>query len=259
MSVESPPSPFDLAGRTAVVTGARRGIGRAVSVALAKAGADIVGVSASLEPDGGEVGRAVRGTGRAFRGYRCDFGDRSAVHGLVRELERDVNRIDILVNNAGTIERTPAAEHPDAMWDRVLEVNLSAQFVLTRETGKRMIAQGSGKIVFIASLLSFQGGVNVPGYVASKSGVAGLAKALANEWAPRGVNVNAIAPGYIRTDNTQALQDDATRSQQIVERIPAGRWGSAEDLTGAVVFLCAPASDYIHGVILPVDGGWMGR
>jgi 2-deoxy-D-gluconate 3-dehydrogenase len=259
MNVESPPSPFDLAGRTAVVTGARRGIGRAVSVALAKAGADIVGVSASLEPDGGEVGRAVRATGRAFRGYRCDFGDRSAVYGLVGELERDVDRIDILVNNAGTIERAPAAEHPDAMWDRVLAVNLSAQFVLTRETGRRMIDQGNGKIVFIASLLSFQGGVNVPGYAASKSGVAGLTKALANEWAARGVNVNAIAPGYIRTDNTQALQDDAGRSTQIVERIPAGRWGAAEDLTGAVVFLCAPASDYIHGVILPVDGGWMGR
>ncbi len=230
-----------------------------MSVALAKAGADIVGVSASLEEDGGEVSRAVRETGRAFRGYRCDFGDRGAVHALARSLERDIGRIDILVNNAGTIERTPAAEHPDAMWDRVLEVNLTAQFVLTRETGRRMIAQGSGKIVFIASLLSFQGGVNVPGYAASKSGVAGLTKALANEWAASGVNVNAVAPGYIRTDNTQALQDDATRARQIVERIPAGRWGSAEDLAGAVVFLCAPASDYVHGVILPVDGGWMGR
>ena len=259
MSVPSPHSPFDLSGRTAVVTGARRGIGRAVSVALANAGADIVGVSASLEEDGGEVGRAVRATGRTFRGYRCDFGDRGAVAGLLGELERDVSRIDILVNNAGTIERTPAAEHPDAMWDRVLEVNLRAQFVLTREVGKRMLAQGNGKIVFVASLLSFQGGVNVPGYTASKSGVAGLTKALANEWAARGVNVNAVAPGYIRTDNTQALQDDATRSKQILERIPAGHWGAAEDLAGAVVFLCAPASDYIHGVILPVDGGWMGR
>ncbi len=259
MSVESTQPAFDLTGRTAVVTGARRGIGAAVSVALAKAGADIVGVSASLEPDGGEVGHAVRASGRAFRGYRCDFADRSAVHGLIRELERDVNRIDILVNNAGTIERAPAADHLDAMWDRVLEVNLSAQFVLTREIGRRMIAQSNGKIVFIASLLAFQGGINVPGYAASKSGVAGLTKALANEWAGRGVNVNAVAPGYIRTDNTQALQDDATRSKQIVERIPAGRWGAAEDLTGAVVFLCAPASDYIHGVILPVDGGWMGR
>ena len=174
-------------------------------------------------------------------------------------LGRDVARIDVLVNNAGTIERKPAAEHPDALWDRVLEVNLSSQFVLTRGIGARMLDQGRGKIVFIASLLSFQGGVNVPGYSASKGGLALLTKALANEWASRGVNVNAVAPGYIRTDNTRALQDDPERSAQILERIPAGRWGEAGDLAGAILFLCSAASDYVNGVILPVDGGWLGR
>lgn len=250
---------FDLDGKTAVVTGARRGIGRAAALALAAAGADIVGVSASLERDGGELARAVEAAGRSFRGYRCDFAERAAVYDLIADLARDVPRIDILVNNAGTIERRPAAEHPDELWDRVLEVNLTAPFVLTREVGKRMLEQGSGKIVFVASLLAFQGGVNVPGYAASKSGVATLAKALANEWAARGVNVNAVAPGYIRTDNTQALQEDPARFAQILERIPAGRWGEADELAGAIVFLCAPASDYVNGVVLPVDGGWLGR
>ena len=250
---------FDLAGTTAVVTGCRRGIGRAAALALAAAGADIVGVSASLEPDGGVVGLEVEALGRSFRGYRCDFAERAAVHELVAALGRDVARIDVLVNNAGTIERKPAAEHPDALWDRVLEVNLSSQFVLTRGIGARMLDQGRGKIVFIASLLSFQGGVNVPGYSASKGGLALLTKALANEWASRGVNVNAVAPGYIRTDNTRALQDDLERSAQILERIPAGRWGEAGDLAGAILFLCSAASDYVNGVILPVDGGWLGR
>ena len=252
-------SRFSLAGKTAVVTGARRGIGRAAALALAAAGADIVGVSASLEPDGGNVGLGVRAAGRSFRGYRCDFADRAAVYRLVGDLAGEVPRIDVLVNNAGTIERRPAAEHPDELWDRVLEVNLSAPFVLTREFGKRMLEQGSGKVVFVASLLAFQGGVTVPGYAASKSGVAALTKALANEWAASGGNVNAVAPGYIRTDNTQALQDDPIRSTQILERIPAGRWGEADDLAGAIVFLCSAASDYVNGVILPVDGGWMGR
>jgi 2-dehydro-3-deoxy-D-gluconate 5-dehydrogenase len=175
------------------------------------------------------------------------------------EATSEAPRIDILVNNAGTIERAPAAEHSDELWDRVLEVNLTAPFVLTRELGKRMLEHGSGKIVFVASLLSFQGGVTVPGYAASKSGIAALTKALANEWAARGVNVNAVAPGYIRTDNTRALQDDSVRSRQILDRIPAGRWGEATDLAGAIVFLSSAASDYVNGVILPVDGGWMGR
>jgi 2-deoxy-D-gluconate 3-dehydrogenase len=228
---------FDLNGKRALVTGARRGIGLAAARALAAAGAEVVGVSAS----GGD--------------FVCDFGDRQAVYALVEQLPQ----VDILVLNAGTIERRPAAEHGDDLWDRVLEVNLTAPFVLARELGRRMVERGSGKIIFTASLLSFQGGVNVPGYAASKGGIALLTKALANEWASQGVNVNAIAPGYIATDNTQALQDDAERSRQIVERIPAGRWGTADDLGGAFVFLASSASDYVHGVVLPVDGGWLGR
>jgi 2-deoxy-D-gluconate 3-dehydrogenase len=251
--------PFDLSGRTALVTGCRRGIGRAAALALAQAGADVVGVSAALEDDGGEVGAGVVAAGRRFRAYRCDIGDRDDLYAFVRDVSDAFPRIDILVLNAGTIARRSAIEHDDAMWDRVLEVNLSAQFLLARELGRRMVEQGSGKIVFVASLLAFQGGVTVPGYAASKGGVAQLTKALANEWASLGVNVNAIAPGYIRTDNTQALQDDETRSRQILERIPAGRWGVPEDLGGAFVFLASPASDYVHGVVLPVDGGWLGR
>ncbi len=255
MSVPS----FDLFGRVALVTGCRRGIGKAAAVAFAAAGADVVGVSASLEPDGGAVAAAVEAHGRTFRGYRCDFADRAAVHELARTLRSDLPRVDVLVNNAGTIARAPAAEHPDELWDRVLEVNLSAQFVLTRELGSDMLARGEGKIVFVASMLSFQGGISVPGYAASKSGVAGLTRALANEWAGRGVNVNAVAPGYVRTDNTRALQDDAERQTQILARIPAGRWGMPEDIAGAVVFLGSSAADYVHGAILPVDGGWLAR
>ena len=250
---------FDLAGTTALVTGCRRGIGKAAALALAAAGADVVGVSVSLEPDGGDVGREVEALGRTFRGYRCDFADRAAVHGLVDALQAEVPRIDVLVNNAGTIARKPAAEHPDELWDRVLEVNLSSQFVLTRGIGTSMLERGRGKIVFVASLLSFQGGVNVPGYSASKGGIALLTKALANEWAARGVNVNAVAPGYIRTDNTQALQDDQVRAERILDRIPAGRWGEPGDIAGAIVFLSSAASEYVNGVILPVDGGWLGR
>jgi 2-deoxy-D-gluconate 3-dehydrogenase len=250
---------FDLTGKTALVTGCRRGIGRTAARALAAAGADIVGVSAALEDDGGEVGREVRATGRTFRGYRCDLGDREATARFLVELQRDVGRVDVLVNNAGTIARHPAADHPDDAWDRVVEVNLRAPFVLSRELGRRMLAQGSGKIVFVASLLSFQGGITVPGYAASKGGVAQLVKALANEWAGRGVNVNAVAPGYIRTDNTRALQEDELRSEQILQRIPAGRWGEPDDLAGAFVFLASRASDYVHGIVLPVDGGWLGR
>ena len=251
-------TPFDLSGRTAVVTGARRGIGLAMAEALARAGADIVGVSANLEPIGSEVERRVRAAGRRFVAVRADLGDRTDVHRLAGELEAH-QPIDILVNNGGTIARSPAVDHTDDVWDRVLEVNLTSQFVLTREIGRRMVSRGHGKIIFTASLLSFQGGINVPAYTASKSAVAGLTKALANEWAPHGVNVNAIAPGYIATDNTQALRDDPDRSQSILARIPAGRWGRADDLGGATVFLSAPASDYLHGVVLPVDGGWLGR
>ena len=251
-------SSFDLSGRTALVTGCRRGIGRAAAVALAEAGADIVGVSASLE-DGSEVAAAVEERGRSFRGYRCDFADRAAVYDLVSSVRDDVPLLDIVVNNAGTIARAPAAEHVDELWDRVLEVNLTAQFVLTRELGRDMLERGGGKIVFVASLLSFQGGITVPGYAASKSGVAGLTKAFANEWARRGINVNAVAPGYVRTDNTQALQDDPDRYEQILVRIPAGRWADPEDIAGAIVFLSSSAADYVHGVVLPVDGGWLAR
>jgi 2-dehydro-3-deoxy-D-gluconate 5-dehydrogenase len=250
-------SPFDLSGRTALVTGCSRGIGKAIATALAAAGADIVGVSASLGSES-EVASAVEAHGRSFRAYRCDLGDRAAVYDLVAEVRRDAE-VDILVNNAGTIARAPAAEHPDEMWDRVLEVNLSGQFVLSRELGREMLARGRGKIVFVASLLSFQGGITVPGYTASKSGIAGLTKALANEWAGRGVNVNAVAPGYVRTDNTQALQEDAARYEQILVRIPAGRWADPEDIAGPVVFLSSAAADYVHGTILAVDGGWLGR
>ena len=250
---------FRLDGQTALVTGCKRGIGRAVAVALAEAGADVVGVSATLEADGGDVGREVRAAGRSFRGYACDFGDRTALYAFNRKVRADVPRIDILVNNAGTIRRRPAADHPDEDWDAVLQVNLSSQFVLTRELGKEMLARGAGKVVFTASLLTFQGGITVPGYAASKGGIGQLTKALANEWAGRGVNVNAIAPGYIATDNTAALQADGERSASILSRIPAGRWGTPADLAGAVVFLCSPAAAYVHGTILPVDGGWLGR
>jgi len=248
---------FSLAGTTAVVTGASRGIGFAMATALARAGADIIGVSATLAASGSAIEAAVTAAGRSFEGLACDFADPAAVDALGATLAtRDV---DILVNNAGTIERAPAAEHPLELWDRVVQVNLSSQFRLTQALARPMLARGRGKIIFTASLLSFQGGINVPGYTAAKSGIAGLTKALANEWAPRGVNVNAIAPGYIATDNTQALRADPARSSAILERIPAGRWGDADDLAGATVFLASRASDYVSGVVLPVDGGWLGR
>jgi len=255
----APPSPFDLTGRLAVVTGARRGIGLGMATALAAAGADVVGVSARLEADGGDVGRAVEALGREFLGLRADFADRTAVLALAERLCGLDRPVDILVNNAGTIARAPAVDYPDAEWDRVLEVDLTSQFVLARRIGADMVHRGHGKIIFTASLLSFQGGINVAAYTAAKSAIAGLTKALANEWAPRGVNVNAIAPGYIATDNTRALQDDADRSRSILDRIPAGRWGRPDDLGGATVFLASPASNYVHGTVLPVDGGWLGR
>jgi 2-deoxy-D-gluconate 3-dehydrogenase len=250
-------TPFDLTGKTAVVTGASRGIGLAIAEALAHAGADIIGVSANVELNGSLVQRRVEAAGREFTALRVDFTDRAAVIELGAQLT--TAGVDILVNNAGTIERASAADHPLEMWDRVLSVNLDSQFVLTQAVGRSMIARGHGKIIFTASLLSFQGGVNVPGYAASKSALAGLTKALANEWTALGVNVNAIAPGYIATDNTQALQDDPERSRSIVDRIPAGRWGRPGDLGGAAVFLASAASDYVSGITLPVDGGWLGR
>lgn len=250
---------FDLTGKTALVTGCKRGIGRGMAEALADAGADIIGVSASLELTGSDVEKAVNALGRQFSAYQCDFADRSAVAAFAATVINDHPQIDILVNNAGTIKRAPAADHPDEFWDEVIEVNLSAQFVLTREIGRGMVTRGSGKVIFTASLLSFQGGITVPGYSASKGGIGQLTMAFANEWAARGVNVNAIAPGYINTDNTEALRNDPDRSKAILERIPAGRWGVPDDFAGPVVFLASQASNYMHGAIMTVDGGWMGR
>ena len=250
---------FSLVGKTALVTGCKRGIGKAMAEGLAEAGADIIGVSASLELEGSDVESSVTAMGRKFSGYRCDFSDRAALKRFASEVLRDHGTPDILVNNAGTILRKPAAEHPDEYWDEVIEVNLSAQFILSREIGARMIERGSGKIIFTASLLSFQGGITVPGYAASKGGVHQLVMALSNEWASQGVNVNAIAPGYIATDNTQALREDGERAASILARIPQGRWGEPQDFKGPAVFLASAASDYVNGATLLVDGGWMGR
>jgi 2-dehydro-3-deoxy-D-gluconate 5-dehydrogenase len=252
-------SPFDLTGRRALVTGVKRGIGFAVAEGLAAAGADIIGVSATLDPASSAIGDRVRQLGRDFSGHRVDFADRAAVVGFAEALAADDRSVDILVNNAGTIRRAPAAEHPLEWFDEVLEVDLASTFVLSQILGRRMLEAEYGRIVFTASLLSYQGGINVPGYAAAKSGVAGLVRALSNEWAGRGVTVNGIAPGYIATDNTQALQDDPARSKAILERIPAGRWGTATDVAGAAVFLASDAARYVSGTILPVDGGWLGR
>jgi len=250
---------FKLDGKTALVTGCRRGIGKAMAIALAEAGADIIGVSASLEAKDSAIEREVRTRGRKFSGYSCDFGDRKALYAFIDRVKADFPVINVLVNNAGTILRKPAVEHSDELWDRVLEVDLSSQFVLSREIGKDMVKRGTGKIIFTASLLTFQGGVTVPGYAAAKGAIGQLTKALANEWAGAGVQVNAIAPGYIATDNTEALRNDPVRNPAILSRIPAGRWGLPEDFKGAVVFLASSASDYVNGIALTVDGGWMGR
>jgi 2-deoxy-D-gluconate 3-dehydrogenase len=247
---------FRLDGKTALVTGCKRGIGKAMALALAEAGADIIGVSKTLESSGSAIEREVTALGRKFTGYACDLGRREAVREFLRT---DFPVIDILVNNAGTILRKPAAEHPDEYWDQVIETNLNAQFFISREIGKRMVERGAGKIIFTASLLTFQGGITVPGYAASKGAIGQLTKALANEWAPKGVQVNAIAPGYINTDNTAALRADPVRNPAILARIPAGRWGEPDDFKGAVVFLASRASDYVTGSILVVDGGWLAR
>lgn len=250
---------FRLDGKTALVTGARRGIGKAMAIALAEAGADIIAVSATLEESGSEVENELRALGRGFAAYRCDFADRAAIYDFIEKVRADHADIDILVNNAGTVLREPAERHPDEYWDRIIAINLDAQFLLSREIGKGMLARGSGKIIFTASLLTFQGGITVPGYAASKGGIGQLTKALANEWAGRGVQVNAIAPGYVRTDVTEALQNDPERFQAILDRIPAGRWGNPDDFKGPAVFLASAASDFVNGEILVVDGGWMGR
>ena len=250
---------FSLRGKTALVTGCRRGIGEAIAVGLAEAGADIIGVSASLAESPGTVAERVRAAGRSFKGFSCDLSDRAALYGFLEKVKAECAPIDILVNNAGIIRRQPAAEHSDAYWDEVVATNLGAQFILARELGRAMVARASGKIIFVTSLLAFQGGINVPGYAASKGGAGQLTMALANEWAGKGVNVNAIAPGYVATDNTESLRNDPVRHAQILARIPAGRWAAPEDIQGAAVFLASAAADYVHGATLIVDGGWMGR
>jgi len=249
---------FNLNNKIALVTGCSRGIGRSMAVGLAEAGADIIGVSGKLQP-GSPVEQEIRALGRQFYPYQADFSNREALYAFIQKVKADFPAIDILVNNAGSILRAPAAEHPDEYWDNILSINLDAPFILAREFGRDMVARGSGKIIFTASLLTFQGGVLVPGYAASKGAVGSLVKALANEWASRGVQVNGIAPGYIETDNTEALRNDPLRSKAILDRIPAGRWGTPDDFKGPVVFLASDASAYVNGTILTVDGGWMGR
>jgi len=252
-------SQFRLDNQLALVTGCRRGIGAAMAQALAEAGADIIGVSANLELTGSEIAASITALGRQFHPYQCDFTNRQSLLDFIAQVKKSHPTPDILVCNAGTIRRHPAAVHPDESWDEVIEVNLRAPFILAREFGRDMLPRRSGKIIFTASLLSFQGGITVPGYAASKGGIAQLTMALSNEWAQHGICVNAIAPGYIATDNTQALRDDPARSAAILSRIPASRWGSPDDLKGATLFLASPASNYVTGSILTVDGGWMGR
>ena len=248
--------PFSLAGKVALVTGASRGLGAGMALGLAAAGADVV-LHASAPP--ADTALAVERLGRRAAALAADLGDPAAPARLAAEALAVYGRLDILVNNAGIIRRQPADEHSDEFWDAVIEVNLSSVFRLSRAVGRHMLERGSGKIINVASILSFQGGVTVPGYAAAKGGVAQLTKALANEWAGRGINVNAIAPGYMVTDNTAGLRSDQVRTRQISERIPAGRWGTPADLAGAVVFLASPASDYVSGHVLAVDGGWLAR
>jgi 2-deoxy-D-gluconate 3-dehydrogenase len=248
---------FSLKGKIALVTGSSRGLGAGIAMALAEAGASVAIHGSSKVPEATEKMLAeVGGNHFAVVG---DVSDAAVCLRLIEEVVLHFGRIDILVNNAGTIRRAPAVEHSDEDWQSVIDTNLSSVFRLTKHAGKHMLAQGSGKIVNIASLLTFQGGVFVPSYAAAKGGVGQLTKAFANEWAARGVNVNAIAPGYMATDNTEALRANPERSSQIMERIPAGRWGCPDDLAGAVVFLASSASDYVHGHVMAVDGGWLGR
>ena len=250
---------FRVDGKLALVTGCSRGIGMAIAVALAENGADIIGVSNSMPESGSEVEKAVLAAGKKFYPYQADFTNRESLNQFIDKVKSDHPKIDILINNAGHIMRKPAAEHPDEYWDTIIDINLNSQFILTREIGKQMLEHKEGKIVFTCSLLSFQGGINVPGYAASKGAIASLLKAFANDWAQYGINVNGVAPGYIATDNTAQLRADEERSKCILARIPANRWGKPEDLAGAFVFLSSPAADYVNGTIVTVDGGWMGR
>lgn len=249
-------TPFDLSGRRAVVTGANTGLGQGIAVALAQAGAAIIAVGRSAMDETGDL---VRATGAPFTEVRADLATLEPISRIVAEACAD-GRIDILVNNAGIIRRADSLDFTEADWDAVMDVNLKSTFFLTQAVARTMLADGKGgKVINIASLLSFQGGIRIPSYTASKSGLAGLTRLLACEWAAKGINVNAIAPGYFVTNNTQALREDPKRSAEILGRIPAGHWGNPGDLGGAAVFLAAPASDYVHGIVLPVDGGWLAR
>lgn len=249
---------FRLDGRVALVTGAARGLGQAMALGIAGAGADIVALDRCGSDD---TGVAVKALGRRFSQVCCDLREATIAdfEAIVAGIVAEMGRLDILVNNAGIIRRAPALEFSEADWDDVIQINLKALFFLSQAAARQMLAQGGGKIINVASMLSFQGGIRVPSYTTAKSGVAGLTRALANEWAQHGINVNAIAPGYMATDNTAALQADADRNAAIVARIPAGRWGTPADLAGAAVFLASAASDYMHGAIVPVDGGWLAR
>ncbi|MBX3510924.1 MAG: 2-dehydro-3-deoxy-D-gluconate 5-dehydrogenase KduD [Hyphomonadaceae bacterium] len=247
---------FDLAGKAAIVTGGNVGLGQAIALALAEAGADIV--STARRPSA-ETGAQVQALGRKFISIEADLSSTAPIQSIVDRTLAAFGRLDILVNNAGVIRRADSVDFTEADWDAVIDTNLKSAFFLAQAAGRHMIGQGGGKIINIASMLSFQGGIRVPSYTASKSGLAGITKLLACEWAAKGVNVNAIAPGYMSTDNTEALRNDPQRNRQIMDRIPAGRWGEASDLGGAAVFLASAASDYVHGAIIPVDGGWLAR
>ena len=249
-------SPFSLAGRVALVTGGNTGLGQGIALALAAAGADIA--VAGIQP-ATETGERVRALGRRFIDIHANLISIEPVGRVVEETIAGLGGLDILVNNAGLIRRADAVDFTEADWDDVMNVNIKSAFFMAQAAGRHFIGQGRGKIINIASMLSFQGGIRVPSYTASKSGIAGITRLLANEWAAKGVNVNAIAPGYMATDNTAQLRADAARNQAILERIPAARWGEPGDLAGAAVFLAAPASDYVNGIVLPVDGGWLAR
>jgi 2-deoxy-D-gluconate 3-dehydrogenase len=249
--------PFDLSGRTAVVTGANTGIGQAIAIALAEAGADIVAVGRTAPA---ETAAAVRAAGRRFEAIEADLGDAARAGNIIQEALSRTGSLDILVNNAGIIRRADALDFTEADWDAVMNVNLKSVFFLSQAAARQMLRAGrGGKIINIASMLSFQGGIRVASYTASKSGVAGLTKLLANEWAAKGINVNAIAPGYVATNNTTTLRNDENRNREILSRIPAGRWAKPEEIGGAAVFLASRAADYVHGAVIPVDGGWLAR
>lgn len=250
---------FSLDGKVALVTGASRGLGAGMAAGLAAAGASLA-LHSNEQPARETADRICKESGRRTELFTADLADRGAADKLFADAIAAFGHVDILVNNAGIIRRKAAAQHSDEDWDAVIEVNLSNAFRMCRAMGKQLMDAGRpGKIINVASLLSFQGGITVPGYAASKGGIVQLTKALANEWASHGINVNAIAPGYMQTDNTKALREDPQRNKQITERIPAGRWGTSEDMVGAAVFLASKASDYVHGHVLVVDGGWMGR